>query len=246
MYRVMVVNAKGGSGKTTIATNIAGYYASQGHQTALMDYDPQESSMAWHGLRPATAAPLHGVSANRHVSGATRSWRLRLPPEIDRVVVDVPAGFTGFDLQNMLRRVDAVIIPVLPSPIDIHVTSDFIRDLFLVGKVRSLPVDVGVVANRVKRDTPVYQPLQRFLKRLEIPFITTLWDSYCYTEAAEQGLSVHELPRIEEDELTQWTPMLDWLTQSEQRVEAGGGDDARGGTPAQRPATPVPPTRSGS
>ncbi len=238
MFRVMVVNAKGGSGKTTISTNIAGYYAAQGQATALMDYDPQESAMAWHGLRPATVPDIHAVSANRHVSGATRSWRLRLPPEIQRVVVDVPAGFTGFDLQNMLRRVDAVVIPVLPSPIDIHVTSDFIRDLLLVGKVRSLPVQVGVVANRVKRDTPVYQPLQRFLKRLEIPFITTLWDSYCYTEAAEQGLSVHELEHVEEDELTQWEPMLDWLAKGEARAEQTA--DA-----APRPS-PVPPTTSSS
>jgi chromosome partitioning protein len=220
MFRVMVVNAKGGSGKTTLSTNIAGYYAEQGYHTALMDYDPQESAMAWHAMRPRTAAPIHAISANRHVTGATRSWRLRIPPETQRVVIDVPAGFTGYDLQNMLRRVDAVIIPVLPSPIDIHVTSDFIKDLFLTGKIRAMPVEVGVIANRVKKDTPVYHPLQRFLKRLEIPFITTLWDSPSYTDAAERGLSIHELNGVDPSELHQWEPLQEWLAAAEAKAES--------------------------
>ena len=155
--RILVANGKGGCGKTTVATNLAGYYASQNYRTALLDYDPQGSSMHWVSVRREADYPdIHAVDAHRHPgSRVTRTFQLRIPPETERVVLDAPAGVHGHQLVEMLRDVDAVLIPVLPSAIDIHAVSRFIEELLLVGHVRARQIRVGVIANRVRENSPV-------------------------------------------------------------------------------------------
>lgn len=213
MQRILVLNSKGGCGKTTLATNLASLYASQGFNTALMDYDPQGSSMRWLGQRPKDKSLINGVHAYRKPAGTqTQSWQLRVPVGTDRVIIDAPAGITGQKLVNYVQRVDTILIPVLPSPIDIHAATNFIKDLLLVGKVRSHGVRVGVVANRVKKNTLVYQSLERFLKTLRLPFLATLRDTQHYVHASDRGIGVHELwdKRAEEDR-EQWLQMYEWL-----------------------------------
>ncbi|HHH36271.1 MAG TPA: ParA family protein [Gammaproteobacteria bacterium] len=212
MQTILVINSKGGSGKTTLATNLASLYAAGGLSTAMMDYDPQGSSLHWHRLRPEDRPSIHIIDASRSRSGQTRSWQLAVPAGTERLIIDAPAGVNGLALQEMLRRTDVIVIPVVPSPIDINATSDFIRDLLLIGKVRRLGIHVGVVANRVRRDTPLYAPLQRFLSSLGIPFITSLADTDNYIRAAESGLGIFELePDEARLEREQWLPLVRWL-----------------------------------
>ncbi len=213
MQRILVVNAKGGCGKTTVATNLASLYASQGFVTALMDHDPQGSATRWLKLRPADKAPIHGVNAHqRQAVNATRAWQMRVPPGTERVILDAPAGVSARELPGLVQQVDAIIIPVLPSPIDIHSATGFIKDLLLVGKVRTHGVRVGVVANRTRKNTRVYKSLERFLHTLKLPFLTTLRDTQNYVHAFERGVGIHEMwdRRVEQDKID-WLPLYNWL-----------------------------------
>lgn len=216
MQTILVLNSKGGCGKSTIAINLASYYASCGLKAALVDYDPQGSSLQWLNLRSANAPLIHGVNACRTRTGITRTWQMRPPNDTDHVIIDAPAGTTGGALQEMLRRTDIIVIPVTPSPIDIHATSDFVRELLLIGKVRARGIHVGVIANRVRRDGQQYEPLKRFLGTLNIPFITALTDSDHYIGTVESGLGIHELDEREtEMEREQWFPLIRWLANPE-------------------------------
>lgn len=213
MQRIIVINTKGGCGKTTIATNLASYYASNGFVTALMDYDPQGSSTRWLKLRPQDKQAIHGINAHKRQSlQATRAWQMRAPAETERLIIDAPAGVIGEALHSFVQQVDTIIIPVLPSPIDIHSATAFIKDLLLIGKVRNLGVRVGVIANRTRKNTLVYQSLERFLVSLNLPFITTLRDTQHYVHAFERGIGIQEMwdSRVEQDKLT-WSPVINWL-----------------------------------
>jgi len=216
MQRILVINPKGGSGKTTIATNLAGYYASLGDRPLLSDNDPQGSSTRWLRKRRPEQAHIQGIAAFERNSRMTRAWQMRIPPDAAHVVVDTPAAVQGQDMPVMTRTADAIIVPVLPSAIDIHVFSKCIADLLLIAKVRRDEHRIGVVANRVKRNTIVYQSLMRFLDTLRIPVIATLRDSQNYVRAAEQGVSLHEMRKAQvEQDLEEWEPLLGWLRAKE-------------------------------
>ncbi len=222
MQKIIVLNSKGGCGKTTIATNLASLYAQQGFLTALMDYDPQGSSMRWLSLRPQDNKKIFGVQAHRRPGSAqTRAFQLRLPHTTERVVIDAPAGINGQALVDFVCQVDVLLIPVLPSPIDIHAATTFIKDLLLVGKIRSHGVRVGVLANRMRKNTRVYQSLEKFLASLKLPFIASLRDTQHYVHAAERGIGVHELwdKRAEQDR-QQWQQIMTWLEDNRAMIAA--------------------------
>ena len=213
MRRILVLNSKGGCGKTTIATTLASRYACDGFNTSLIDYDPQGSSMRWLAQRSKNRPAINGVDAHRNLTmNVTSTWALRVPPTTDRIVIDAPAGVMGHQVFEYLRQIDTIIIPVLPSHIDIHATARFIEDLLLIGKVRQLGVNVGVVANRAKKNTTIYTALQRFLATLKLPFITTLRDTQHYVRAAGSGIGIHEMwdPRARVDQ-ADWEVLYDWL-----------------------------------
>ena len=199
MYKIMVINSKGGCGKTTIATNLAAYYADQGLRTVIFDYDAQGSSMQWVRARDESLPEIHCVAACRNSrDGVTRTWQLRVPEGTERVIFDTPAGIAGQELADLVRRVDSIIVPVQPSPIDIHACSHFIRDLLLVGKIRRLNVRVGVVANRVRERTHGFSILGRFLDSLNIPFIATLRDTQNYVKVAERVIGLMALQPLQQ------------------------------------------------
>jgi chromosome partitioning protein len=124
------------------------------------------------------------------------------------------------EMPDMTKSADAIIVPVLPSDIDIHACSKCIADLLLIAKVRRDEYRIGVVANRVKRNTVIYQSLMRFLETLRIPVIATLRDSQNYVRAAEQGTGIHEMKRyVVEQDLEDWQPMLAWLKAKEDKAK---------------------------
>jgi chromosome partitioning protein len=216
MQRILVLNPKGGSGKTTIATNLASYFASQGDRPLLSDNDPQGSSTRWLKKRKPEQAFIQGLAAFERNTRMTRAFQMRIPADAAHVVVDTPAAIPAQEMPEMTKNADAIIVPVLPSDIDIHACSKCIADLLLIAKVRRDENRIGVVANRVRRNTRIYQSLMRFLETLRIPVIATLRDSQNYVHAAEQGLGLHEMKRYAvEQDLGDWQPMLAWLKAKE-------------------------------
>jgi chromosome partitioning protein len=216
MQRILVLNPKGGSGKTTIATNLAAYFASRGDRPLLSDNDPQGSSTRWLKKRRPEQPLIHGIEAFDRSSRVTRAWQLRIPQDVGHVVVDTPAAVPAQDMPSLIKSADAIIVPVLPSDIDIHACSKCIADLLLIAKVRRDENRIGVVANRVKLNTLIYQSLMRFLETLRIPVIATLRDSQNYVRASQQGVGLHEMKRyMVEQDLADWQPLLAWLQAKE-------------------------------
>jgi chromosome partitioning protein len=210
--RVLVANAKGGCGKTTMATNLASYFATQGEQTAIVDYDPQGSSMDWLSARDPHLAKINGVAAFKHqTSSSTRSYNLRVPSTTSRIVFDTPAGLSGHTLSDMIQASDFIIIPVIPSAIDIRAATGFIRDVLLSRAYRTDKKEIAIVANRVKKNTIIYQKLERFLNSLNIPFITSFRDTQHYVRASEHGLGLADFDQRDNKDTLEWQPMLEWI-----------------------------------
>ena len=212
MQRIVVLNPKGGSGKTTIATNLAACYAANGERPALMDLDPQASSVRWLRKRPHEAPSIHGIAAFERSATVTRSWQTRIPAECGVVVIDTPAAIDPLALPDLTRGADAVLVPVMPSEIDIHATAKCIADLLLVAKIRRSQRRIAILANRVRNNTRVSQSLMRFLKSLDIPLIATLRDTQSYVRSAEIGLGIYEMPRWQvQQDLKHWQEVVSWL-----------------------------------
>ena len=204
MRTIMLLNRKGGSGKSTLAANLASYYAQAGKKVVLADFDPQGSSMDWLAVRPAERPPITGIAA----------WEgpLRVPRGTEVLIMDAPSGLSGRALSDMVRRAQTLVIPVLPSPIDIRAASRFVGELLTVGRVSRQQTRLGVVANRVRENTLVYHQLVRFLRSLKIPFLATLRETQNYIRAEERGLGIFEMaPSQVERDLAQWRPLLRWL-----------------------------------
>lgn len=211
--RILVANAKGGSGKTTVATNLSSLFANRNETSVLIDYDPQGSSTQWLQSRQSDRAPIHGVAAYRQATAqVTRSFHLRnIPADTSKVIIDTPSGLTGPLLNELVRECDIVLVPVTPSSIDIRATTVFIKDLLLCSAYRSSPKRVAVVANRVRKNTLVYSKLELFLKSLQIPFITTFRDTQYYVRASEYGLGLYDLDNAQGTDLADWQRLIDWL-----------------------------------
>src|SRR5256885_5305986 len=188
MQRIVVLNPKGGSGKTTIAINLASYLASRRHTPVLMDFDPQGSTLRWVRKRRPAQAPIHVIAAFERDTRTTRAFQLRVPDVATHVIVDTAAALDARHLPEMTRDADKILVPVLPSDIDIHACSRCIRDLLLVAKIRREENRIGVIANRIRRNTLTYQSLIRFLHTLGIPVVAAIRDSQNYVRAAELGM----------------------------------------------------------
>ncbi|MGH8279269.1 MAG: AAA family ATPase [Gammaproteobacteria bacterium] len=206
MRSIMVINAKGGCGKSTLATNVAAYFASYWDAvTSLADFDPQASSLEWLAHRPADRDRILSVDARRE-------GLVHLDRNTDFLIIDAPARVHGPDLTQLLRRAETVLVPVLPSPIDIGAAAKFVAELLDVGKVARKEVKVAVVANRVRENLLIYAELQRFLDSLKVPVIATLRDTQNYIRAYQRGLGIHELPEyLSAPDREQWEPLVKWL-----------------------------------
>jgi chromosome partitioning protein len=228
MQRIVVLNPKGGSGKTTIATNLAACYAANGQRPTLIDLDPQGSSMRWLRKRPYEAPPIHGIAGFEKSATVTRSWQQRIPAHCGAVVVDTPAAVDPLALPELTRGADAVLVPVMPSEIDIHATAKCIADLLLVAKMRRSQRRIGIIANRVRNNTRVWQSLNRFLGSLDIPLIATLRDSQSYVRSVEIGLGLYEMPRWQvQPDVPHWLQVLSWLAARPGTQPAAGSSPAK-------------------
>ena len=205
MRSIMILNSKGGSGKSTISTNLASYYATEGKKVALVDFDPQASSLEWLSARGSGRKGILGIDA------ATGS--LRVPRSVDYVIYDTPAAVYGKELTAFLRRAQSIIIPVLPSPIDMRAATPFIQKVLDNGRIARKECRVALIANRCRENTNVYHQLGSFLKKVRrAPFISVLRETQNYNKAAERGLGIFELaPYLASKDRDQWEPIIKWL-----------------------------------
>jgi len=213
MLSILVINSKGGSGKTTLTTNLASYYASRKFRTTILDYDPQGSCLQWLRVRPGHIGTIHGANAAPPKGASTlhnlQKW---VPVGTEVLVIDAPSGTRGLLLQEMVRRSNYIIVPVVPSPIDIHATADFIKDLFHIGGASPAKTKIAVVANRLRSDSPSREALESFLTSLKLPYLTSISDSDNYLRAAGKGLGVFEMDDADTtSERLEYLPILKWL-----------------------------------
>ena len=212
MNTTLVVNPKGGCGKTTIASNLAAAFAADNIPVTLMDYDPQGSSLTWLRSRSPQSPRIHAANGAPEKFGRLRSFEMYVPPETRQLVIDAPAGSNGLLLNEMLERAHCVIVPVVPSVIDIRATEAFIKDLLAMPKVRAGSVRVGIVANKVRPSMPAYQPLLRFLVSMQTRLLARLLDSDMYLRAVESGVGIFEMdPGQTAVERRQFAPIVDWV-----------------------------------
>jgi chromosome partitioning protein len=216
------MNAQGGVGKTTIATNLASYFAVNDVPTAIMDYDPQGSSLRWLEQRAPEAPHIHGADAAPRKGSGLKSLGRFVPRETRQLVLDAPAGPSRLLMQEMLARANAILIPVAPSKIDIRATANFIKELLLAGGVRHRNIRAAVVANRARSSTAVYEPLERFVRSLRLTFLTHLLDSEVYVESGDTGYGIFEID-VERtaEQRREFMPIVNWLDQdAPARVES--------------------------
>jgi len=199
---IVVANPKGGVGKSTLATNIAGLYARQGHVVMLGDVDRQQSSRQWLALRPEAAPHIH----NWDVAGDS----LKVPKGVTHVVLDTPAGMHNKLLDAVMRIAERIVIPLQPSLFDIQATHAFINELR--EHKRGDDVELALVGMRVKEHTISNDQLHQFLGKLKLPVLGYLRDTQNYVHVAARGLTLWDVTpsRVERD-LEQWRPLIEWL-----------------------------------
>ncbi|MEM8844373.1 MAG: AAA family ATPase [Pseudomonadota bacterium] len=205
MRHIMVVNAKGGSGKTTMATNLASYFATQNKKVTMMDYDPQGSSLAWLESRSPAKPPIRGIAAYK--ANAERPKR-----NTDIVIMDAPAAVHGAELSKLVRKAETILIPVLPSPIDMRAAKKFISEIKSCAPVSQKKAKLALVANRSREITNIFWELDDFLLGQKIPYLTMLRDNQNYVRAAERGLGLFEMgPAATAVDREQWEPIIKWV-----------------------------------
>jgi len=217
MRKIMVLNTKGGSGKSMLATNLAAYYAKQGKQVALADLDEQGSSLAWLESRDASLPKITGISG---LDGTVRA-----PRDTDILIFDTPAASYGRDMGALVRRAQTIVTPVQSSATDMRAAGKFVEALLEVGKVMRKEVRLALVANRLRQKGALDMLLSSirmggdsnrtlidFLEHLKIPLIAKLEDSDAYMVADAQGKGIFELNDMKAvQQQILWRPLLEWL-----------------------------------
>jgi len=204
MPTIVIANPKGGAGKSTLATNVAGWLARQGHAVMLGDVDKQQSSRQWLSLRPPTLPAIRGWDVDRDDI-------VRPPKGTTHVVLDTPAGLDGKRLESVLRIADKVLIPLQPSLFDIQATHAFVQKL--LAHKRAGALQVGVVGMRVRSNAISTDRLHDYLATLPVPVIAWLRDTQNYVHLAAHGLTLWDVSpsRVDRD-LEQWAPLVEWMS----------------------------------
>ncbi len=205
MRAVLVANPKGGAGKTTMATNLAGHFANEGLKVTLCDLDRQQSSLRWMAFRDPEVAPVTGYFGGNQIS-------LNLPQSADWAILDAPAGLQGYKLTDYLRTVDKVVVPLVPSIFDMAATEDFLN--VIRSELRGRRNCLGIVAMRVDPRTKAAAMLEEYLRHFDIPILAYLRNTQNYVNVAASGLTIFDPPRARHRrDVEQWQGLLQWLNQ---------------------------------
>ena len=204
MKTLMVYNSKGGSGKSTICTNLASYYAQNGMDVTIIDLDPQQSSMQWLKMRPISKPKI---------TGTTSSSKIQKKKKDAIVIYDLPAAIHGDRLYNYLKKTNMVIVPVLPSPIDMRAANDFINELRKAGPVIRKKIKIGLVANRARAITNIFLELDNYLlKQKGFKYITALRDNTNYIKSAKTGLGIYDMGQAQTaQDREEFKPLIRWI-----------------------------------
>ena len=209
MKTVLVASSKGGVGKTTIATHLAAQSALSGQRTVLVDADPQGSSMRWAERRAALE------SAVLPIDGTGKGWHRSVPEDAQRMVIDAPAGAMRGELDAYLEHADALVVPVLPSALDIDATVPFLNSLAKHPRIRRGQVRVGLVGNRLKPWTNASRQALELLGQWPYPMVAQLRDSQAYVVLVGLGKSLFDYQSLQvRDHQEDWQPLLRWLKKS--------------------------------
>lgn len=212
LHKIVILNPKGGCGKTTLATNIAAYYAMRGPAPTLVDLDPQGYTMRWLDRRPSDRPYIHGGGAYQLTLQGRQTVQLQTLPETENLVIDLPAALSTDELQDVTYNAGSIIIPVMPSAIDVNCASRFIGELLLLAQIDRRNQQLAVVANRTRQNTRSYRMLSRFLDSLSIPLIAIVRDSQNFVRAAEQGIGICEMPAYRSGrDVANLQQIIDWL-----------------------------------
>jgi chromosome partitioning protein len=203
LHKIVVLNPKGGCGKTTLATNLASYFALRGPPPTLIDCDPQGFSLGWLDKRPAERPPIYGLRGYGERFDLTDLLRIEVDPRSTVAIIDLPAAIPYGRLHAYTHLADSLLVPIQPSEVDVYSATRFIATLLLDVQLDRSERRLAIVANRVRSTTKSYQMLLRFLTSLKIPLIATLKDSQGYVQAAAQGIGICEMSayRLEEDRI---------------------------------------------
>lgn len=209
LKKIVILNPKGGCGKTTLATNLASYYALSGPPPTLIDNDPNGYTARWLGKRPRTSRKIHGFTNYKLSVHGTRTWPFRIPNETRTVIVDSPSALGRHETNELTFDADCILIPVLPSVSDIRVSINFIAGLLLLTEFER---PIAVVANRTRQNTNSLAMLLGILENIETPTISVLRDSQNFVQAADFGLGIYEMPhRKVKKDIEQLDLIIDWL-----------------------------------
>jgi chromosome partitioning protein len=203
MKKILIANPKGGSGKTTLSTNLAGYFATKGRKVCLLDLDKQQSSQGWLKRRPEHLPIINGAS-NRSALSKKKNT--------DILIIDSQAGIRGDKLSEAVKEADWVIVPMQASAYDINATQEFIDILKAEKAVRKERTFVAMLGMRVATRTKAAENLMQYLDESGFPVIGNLRNAQIYSHTAEQGISIFDMPLYKaKKDLEQWAPLLDWI-----------------------------------
>ncbi|MGI9237237.1 MAG: AAA family ATPase [Woeseiaceae bacterium] len=212
LHKIVILNPKGGSGKTTLATNLASYFAKRGPPPTLIDCDPLGYSMRWLDNRSSKQPKVYGIAAHQHCTDSGKDAELHAWPGSRQMIVDLPAAIPENKLYYETYDADSILIPITPSEIDIYSAARFIANLLLVAQFDRRKKNLAIVANRTRKNTISLRMLTRFLSSLEIPVIAQLRDSQAFVHAAAQGIDICDMPtHLARNDMGQFEAIVSWL-----------------------------------
>ena len=216
--RILIINGKGGCGKTTVAINLATAYSNLGRQVAIMDCDSHASASEWLDLRPKNLPYIHLIRAHKQVAmNQTQSFHLRIPEATTHVIIDAASPSKEHNIEDLIKRSDTIVVPMLPSSIDVRAGSKFIGKLLTHSAYRRHPLPIAVVANRTRPNTRALKKLFEFLSCLDIPTVAQFSDDVLYNDTAANGtglLDKKNRSNKEYREALEWQKLIRWIEEA--------------------------------